>query len=147
MDGTSTMDMDLRQQPESPEAELRTFARSRIRKALLLAVGVALVLVLAGLKTEAKGVALGALFSALNFAVMSRTLAGRVERTGLAGKGFGLIWIVLRMALLAIPLVIAATTDFFGLAGTAGGLFAIQAVLLSEPLAAKIRKLLTGEQA
>jgi hypothetical protein len=125
---------------ENQARDYQQFVRQRMRWALVLAVGVAFVLVLTGHKPEAKGVALGALFSLINFQIMARALASRIQRQGRAGKVYGFGWILLRMAVMAVPLVIAAKIDQVSLLATAAGLFAIQAVLFLEPITSRLTR-------
>jgi hypothetical protein len=120
--------------PEDQGADYRRFVKDRSRRALLLTLAAALILVLSGHKPAARGVALGGLFSVINFIIMSRTLAGRLTRTGWSGRTFGFVWILVRLLLMALPLVLAFKSGYLDIAGTAAGLFAVQAALLLEPL-------------
>ena len=119
--------------------DYQLFVRRRMRFALILAVGAALVLVLAGYKPEAKGVALGALFSIISFGLMARTLPARIQRQGRSGRAFGFVWILARLALLAVPLVVAGKVQQISLPAAAVGLFAIQATLYLEPLTSRLK--------
>ena len=126
--------------PEDQEAEYRRFVKDRCRWALLLALAAALVLVLSGYRPAARGVALGGLFSVLNFLVMARTLGGRMARSGWSGRSFGFIWILGRLGIMALPLIVAFKTAYFDFAATAAGLFAVQGTLLVQPLVARITR-------
>lgn len=119
--------------------DYQLFVRRRMRFALMLAVGAALVLVLAGYKPEAKGVALGALFSIISFGLMSRTLLSRIQRQGRSGQAYGFVWILARLALLAVPLVVAGSLEQVSLPAAAAGLFAIQAALYLGPLTSRLK--------
>ena len=99
-----------------------------------MAVGicVALVLIFAGYRAQGKGLILGALFSVVNFAVMGETLPLGVGKSRKQATAFFLGSIVFRYAILALPLVIAATLETFQFAATAIGIFMVQIVILSE---------------
>jgi len=116
------------------------FVRQRIKRALFLALVAAVVLLVLGHKAAARGVALGALFSGLNFALLSRILTARLARPGWQGSAVGIIWALGRLAILAAPLVLAAKSDYFSLLATAAGLFAVQAALLLEPFWARFAR-------
>ena len=88
---------------EEQGVEYRRFVKNRCRWALLLTLAAAVILILSGSKPAARGVALGGLFSVLNFLIMSRTLAGRMARSGWSGRSFGFIWILARLGLTALP--------------------------------------------
>ena len=123
---------------EAQGADYRRFVKDRSRWALLLALAAAIVLILIGNKPAARGVALGGLFSVVNFMIMSRTLAGRMARTGWSGRSFGFLWILARLGLAALVLTLAFKTDYLDVAATAAGLFAVQAALLLQPLTSRI---------
>ena len=131
--------LPLDQNPPEPEDYLR-FVRTKIKRALFLILVAAVILLVTVSKPAARGLVLGGLFSALNFYVMSQVLGGRVRKTGWAGRSFGFVWILARMLIMALPLVAALKMDFFNLAATAAGLFAIQASLLLEPLLSRIKR-------
>ncbi len=119
---------------EADQNDYHRFVRQRLRWAFLLTLTAAFVLIILSHKPAARGVALGGLFSGLNFILLSRSLAGRVVRRDLPGRIWGIMWLLIRLAVLAVPLVIAARTDYFSLPAAAAGLFAVQAALLLEPL-------------
>jgi len=123
---------------EEQGVEYRRFVKERCRWALWLTLAAAVVLVLSGHKAAARGVALGGLFSTVNFFIMSQTLTGRMARTGWSGKSFGFIWILIRLGIMALPLVAAFRMAYFNIVATAAGLFAIQAALLLQPLISRI---------
>ncbi len=126
------------QDQQDQGAEYSRFVKARSRWALTLTLAVALILVLGGYKPAARGVALGGFFSVINFFIMSRTLAGRMDRTGWSGRSFGFIWILIRLGPMALPLVRAFKYDYLNFAATAAGLFAIQAALLLQPLISRV---------
>lgn len=118
--------------------DYRLFVRRKIQRALWLILPGAVVLLIAGYKPEARGLALGGLFSVLNFYVLARVVGERLNRPGVKGRLFGVAWYVIRLVLLAGPLYLAAVSDYVALVTTAAGLFAIQISLLLEPLFARM---------
>jgi len=97
-----------------------------IKSALLLAVVVSLALFALGEASWAKGFALGSLFSILNFVLLKWGIQQRLNQGGKTVKVKGFAFIVLRYAILAIPLLLALKTEIFNLPATIAGLFCIQ---------------------
>lgn len=111
-------------------AELKKVQKKFGSQAMLVAIGIAVILILAGAKAEGKGVLLGALFSVLNFVLMSAAMPLRV---GLSTKksfifSLGSIWV--RYLILSIPLILALKSDSLNILTTAAGLFTVQALIL-----------------
>jgi hypothetical protein len=133
--------LPLDQNPPEPDLEdYPVFVRTKIKRALFLVLLAAVILLVTVSKPAARGLVLGGLFSALNFYVMSRVIGGRVMKTGWPGRTFGFFWLLARMGIMALPLIAALKMDFFNLAATAAGLFAIQASLLLEPLLSRLTR-------
>lgn len=107
-------------------------------RALALAIGLAVILILAGYKPVAKGVVLGGLFSVVNFVLMGQLLPLRLGQSRRKAFTFSLLSIGLRYLILAVPVVMAIRMPQFHLAATIAGLFMVQAVILLEPLWVKI---------
>ena len=123
---------------ENAAQEYQIFVRQRIRRALILAALAAFIFLLLGLKAEAKGVALGGLFSVLSFYLLSRVVIAQADRQGWSGRTYGFVWVLVRLAILALPLILAAKSGIFDLAATAGGLFAVQVALFLDPLFSRL---------
>ena len=101
---------------------------------MALAIFIALGLILVGHKDMGKGLVLGTLFSIINFVLMGHSLHARM---GLSrGKTFArsLGSILLRYAIMAVPLIAAIKYQQFNLPATILGLFMIQVMILSEQL-------------
>lgn len=95
-------------------------------------------------KAIAKGLTLGACFSVLNFFLQGRfipmTLGGSITQA----RGMGLVSILSRYVLLAIPLIMAVKFESLDLVATVIGIFAVQiAIILGFVV---IRPLLNGRQ-
>lgn len=110
-------------------AELRKKYCSR---AMFLAIAVALILVLAGEKGLAKGLILGSLFSVINFVLMGETLRYRLGPSRGRNTLIALVMILLRFALLAVPLIIAVYSEQIHIVTSIAGIFMVQLAMLLE---------------
>ncbi len=110
-------------------AELRKKYCSR---AMFLAIAVALILVLAGEKGLAKGLILGTLFSVVNFVLMGETLRYRLGPSRGRNTLIALVMILLRFALLAVPLIIAVYSEQIHIVTSIAGIFMVQLAMLLE---------------
>jgi len=100
--------------------------------AIFIAIVTATVLIFLDLKPLGKGLILGTLFSIANFVLMGETLHMKMGVTRKKGTFLSFILIVLRYAILAVPLVAAIKYEQFHIATTVLGLFMIQFVILME---------------
>jgi len=101
-------------------------------RALLLSIGVGLLFLLMGHKDICRGLILGGVFSAVNFALMGQFLHYRLSSNRKTSALRSFIALLLRFALLAIPLIIAVRSDRFDVTATAVGIFAVQLVIMIE---------------
>jgi ATP synthase protein I len=108
---------------------LHRFQRQLARKAFGASVLISVVLFALGYKTVARGMLLGSLFSVLNFVIMAYALPRQVGYARRKATGFAMISILLRFALLALPLTIAFKFPMFNWPAVAGGLFAVPLVI------------------
>jgi hypothetical protein len=97
-----------------------------------------LVFILAGHKPVGKGLILGALFSVLNLIVMAKSIVLKFGRSKRQIFSISLISIIVRYALLAIPLIAALKFEQFHLIAAIVGIFMIQLVILAEHLLTRI---------
>lgn len=120
----------------SKTTPLRQMQKRFGARALTVAILLAVVAILSGHKALGKGLVLGTLFSILNFILMAEFLPLRLssERRRASAYAFGTL--VLRYALLAVPLIIAAKSGAFSFATTAAGLFMVPLVALFDSLTA-----------
>jgi hypothetical protein len=120
----------------SKATPLRQMQKRIGARALTIAILLAVVTILSGYKELGKGLVLGTLFSILNFILMAEFLPRRlsVERRRAGFLAFGSI--LLRYALLASPLILAAKSTAFSFATTAVGLFMVPLVALIDNLKA-----------
>jgi hypothetical protein len=100
--------------------------------ALTLSIGVGLLFILMGYKPVGKGLILGAIFSVLNFILMSKSIALRFGRSKAKTFSISMGSIIIRYLLLAIPLIAAVKYEQFNLVAAILGIFMIQLVILAE---------------
>lgn len=101
-------------------------------RALMLSIGVGLLSLAMGYKEICRGVVLGGVFSAINFALMGQLLRYRLQENRKAAARRSFAALLLRYALLAIPLVLAVQFERFNLPSTVVGIFMVQLVILFE---------------
>jgi hypothetical protein len=99
---------------------------------LVLAIGAGLLFLALGQKGVCRGLVLGGVFSAVNFALMGQALHYRLSDNRKAATRRSLLSLLLRYALLAIPLILAVRSDRFNFSATAVGLFMVQLVIMIE---------------
>jgi hypothetical protein len=103
-----------------------TLQKALIKKALLISLAVACIFLALDLKSAAKGIALGSLFSVVDFKLMARRLERRFTRQGRSRDFSGLIK---RFLLLSVPLVIAIKLPAISVAATVGGIFSVKVAI------------------
>jgi ATP synthase protein I len=113
---------------DGPQREVETlnrFQRQLTRKAFGASVLISVVLFALGYKTVSRGLLLGSLFSVVNFVLMTYALPRQVGYGRRKATGFAMISILLRFALLALPLLIAFKLPMFNWIAVTAGLFAV----------------------
>ena len=104
----------------------------------MLAIGAAMIFLIAGAKPISKGLILGTLFSILNFVLIAQSLPSRLDRG--RGKTFMIclssVW--LRYAVLAVPLIVAAKFESFNFFAAAAGVLMVQVVIIGRQLVRKV---------
>ena len=109
------------------------FVRQVITRALLFAVGGALILTVAGQASWARGLALGGLASAANFLVMAWLLPRALDPAQRRGQAFTVASVVVRFGLMAVALAVALSMpQRVAPLAAAAGLFTVQFTLLSD---------------
>jgi hypothetical protein len=103
-----------------------TLQKALIKKALFISLAVACIFLVLDLKSAAKGIALGSIFSVVEFKLMAIRLQYRLARQGKVRDYFGPMG---RFLLLAIPVVIAIKLPSINLAATVGGIFSVKAAI------------------
>jgi hypothetical protein len=111
-------------------SDCRTVARTYCSQAIAAAITAGFALILFGWASFGKGLIAGTLFSILNFVIMAESLPQRIGKTRRMASLSALAWLLLRYALMAVPLVLAFKFEYFHPAAAAVGLFAVQLVIL-----------------
>ena len=102
--------------------------------AITFAIFAGIIFFLFGLKPIGKGLILGTIFSILNFILMGETLPLKIGISRKRAGVYSFLSIMLRYALLAIPLVSSIKLDRFNIGATVIGLFMVQLVILSDEI-------------
>ena len=105
-----------------------------ISLALTLSIAGGLLFMVMGYKPVGKGLILGAIFSVINFFLMSKTIRLKLGKSKRKTFSISMGSIILRYLLLAIPLIAALKFEQFNLVSVILGIFMIQFVILSEHL-------------
>ena len=118
--------------------ELKQTQKEYCTQAMILAIGAAMIFLVAGAKPISKGLILGTLFSILNFVLIAQSLPSRLDRG--RGKAFFVslnsVW--LRHAMLAVPLIVAAKVEGFNFYAAVAGILMVQVVILGRQLVGKV---------
>ena len=118
--------------------ELKQTQKEYCSQAMMLAIGAAMIFLIAGAKPISKGLILGTLFSILNFVLIAQSLPSRLDRG--RGKTFMIclssVW--LRYAVLAVPLIVAAKFESFNFFAAAAGVLMVQVVIIGRQLVRKV---------
>ena len=126
--------------------EVKKVQKLYCNRAMFYAIGAAFILIILGYKAVGKGIVLGTLFSVFNFVIMGmlieQQIAGAQNKMRARSRAF--LSIFLRLAILAIPLVISAKTESINFFGAVAGIFMVQFSILFNNLVIgrffKIRK-------
>ncbi|RTZ96397.1 MAG: hypothetical protein DSY90_10835 [Deltaproteobacteria bacterium] len=103
-------------------------------RAMSLAIIVAMGLIVLGEKAAGKGLILGTLFSVVNFILIGATLPRTVGHKKRAAILISFVSLLLRYALLAIPIVLAIKLDQINIFTVIIGIFMIQLMILVDHL-------------
>ncbi|UCF30913.1 MAG: ATP synthase subunit I [bacterium] len=115
----------------APQASFSGYVRQIFFRTLALVLVVAGLLILAGKKPWARGVALGGAVSLVNLLLMARSIPG--QALALGGKVFGpaAARYALRMAVTAVALAYAGLNENIALGGAIPALFSAQVMLFA----------------
>ncbi len=102
--------------------------------ALTAGIVIGLAFILLSMKPVGKGFILGTLFSVINFVLMGETLPMRLGTSRNRATAISGISILVRYALIALPLGMAIKMEVFNMAATVCGLFMVQILILCEQL-------------
>jgi hypothetical protein len=117
---------------------IKSIPKHYANRALISALVLGLACVAAGREAAGRGLMLGSLFSALNFALMSVSLATRLAGGSRRRFVWALASIQVRYLLLAVPLILAVKLPQFDLAATVAGVFMVQLCILVEHIGRRL---------
>ena len=109
-------------------------------RALALAVIAGAVLIILDMKPIGKGIILGTLFSILNFLIMSQALPMAVIQGKKGSMLRSLGSVMVRYLLMAAALFVGIRYDAYDFFAVAGGLFAVQLVILADHMLQALQK-------
>jgi hypothetical protein len=107
---------------------LKKYGSRAIAAAILIGGG----LILAGLPALGKGLIAGAFFSILNFILIAESLPHKLGKSRRKASAVSMGWILLRYALMAVPLILALEFHLFHPLTAAIGLFFVQLAILCD---------------
>jgi hypothetical protein len=111
---------------------IKSIPKYHVTLTLVSALVLGLILLAAGRPAAGKGLMLGSLFSAINFALMGVSLSAKLNDGPRRRFGWILVSIQGRFLLLAVPLVMAVKFPQFDLPATVVGVFMVQLCILAE---------------
>ena len=98
--------------------------------AMTSAIIIAFVFLILDEKAIAKGIVLGTLFSIINFVLLGRSIPMVLGQSVAKTRAIGLVSILSRYALLAVPLIVGIKSDAFNFIAVVVGIFAVQIVTM-----------------
>jgi len=117
---------------------IRSLQKRYCSRAMTFAIVLALGLILAGFKPQAKGLVLGTLFSIVNFILLGQTLPWRIGKPKRQAVIAALGSRAIRLVLMALPMAAALHWTQFDLIAVVAGLFMVQATILADPVLARV---------
>ena len=114
------------------DEEVKKTQKFYCNRAMFYAISAAFILIIIGQKSIGKGLILGTLFSVLNFVIMGllleQQIAGAQNKMRARSRAF--LSIFLRLAILAVPLVISYFKESINFYGAVAGIFMVQFAIL-----------------
>ncbi len=109
-----------------------SFSRHYTSKAVLLGIFVSLGAILLGYKPFGKSFMLGALCSCFNTVLMNLFYSNLLFRNRKSASFKAFLFVLIRFAVLAVPLILALTNKNFNFIGAILGIFAVQMIIFWE---------------
>ena len=103
-------------------------------KTMAVAIIIGLLFILTGYKPIGKGLVLGALFSVVNFVLMGETLPFKLGKSGPRTFFINIGSLIVRYAVLAVPLIVAIKLEQFNLIAVIIGVFMVQLTIMGDHL-------------
>jgi len=101
-------------------------------KVLLWTLVVAIFFILFNERSIVKGLALGSLFSIINFLLLGESIPLALGKTRIKAGVIGLASIIIRFSVLAFPLFVGLKSPSFNFPAVVAGIFSVQIVTLVE---------------
>lgn len=114
------------------DEEIKKTQKLYCTNAMFYAIVAAFILIIIGEKAIGKGLILGTLFSVLNFVIMGILIDRQIAKATTKGRAgaFSFLFMLIRFAVLSIPLIISYRVEAINFFGTAAGIFMIQFTIL-----------------
>jgi len=117
--------------------EVRSLQKKYCSQTMMMAVCVALIFIMLGHKPIGKGFLLASMFSVINFAIMAQLSPRKLNKSRFQANSLAMLSIILRYAILAVPLVISIKISSLNFIAAAVGLFAVQFVIILDQVILK----------
>jgi hypothetical protein len=128
--------------------EVKNIQKKYSSQAMLMAICVAFIFILIGHKAIGKGFLLASIFSVINFVLMAQFSPLKLGKTRVKASSMALFSIILRYAILSVPLIISIKMSSLNFFAAVAGLFTIQLVMVLDQVILKrfplIRKVKQG---
>ncbi|MFC1494578.1 ATP synthase subunit I [Thermodesulfobacteriota bacterium] len=118
------------------DEEIKKTQKQYCTNAMFYAIVAAFILIIIGEKTIGKGLILGTLFSVLNFIIMGVLIERQITHAGTKARAgaFSFLYMLMRFAVLSIPLIISYKVEALNFFGTVAGIFMVQFAILFDNL-------------
>jgi len=110
--------------------EIKRLQKKYCSQAMMMSILVAVAFIFLGHKAIGKGLVLASIFSVINFSLMARFSPLTLRKSRTRANAIALFSIILRYAILSIPLIISIKTNSFNFIAVAIGLFSVQLVII-----------------
>ena len=110
--------------------EIKRLQKKYCSQAMMMSILVAVAFIFLGHKAIGKGLVLASIFSVINFSLMARFSPLTLRKSQTRARAIALFSIILRYAILSIPLIISIKTNSLNFIAVAIGLFSVQLVII-----------------
>lgn len=117
--------------------EVRNIQKKYCSQTMLMAICVAVIFILLGHKSIGKGFLLSSIFSVINFMLMAQFSPMKLNKSRFKANSVALLSVILRYAILAVPLIISIKMSSLNFFAVVVGLFAVQLVIVLDQVILK----------
>lgn len=110
--------------------EIKHLQKKYCSQAMIMSILVAVAFIFLGYKAVGKGFLLASIFSIINFSLMARFSPLTLGKSQTRARSIALFSIILRYAVLSIPLIVSIKTNSLNFAAVVVGLFSVQLVMI-----------------